>query len=315
MPKSIASPAPEDDHDDTELLQEICEKTTYAFSRWSEIRAQGDLNMRALSIIGPWPQEEIDQRDLSTNKRPHGHTDIISQYNERVKNQWRMNPRGVKVDQTGEGATDKTAELREARLREIAYHSQAKAARLCAFGNAVDRGYGVWEVYADYESPKTFKQQLCVGTIQNPNSVLVDPDTVKLDRSDMKFAIKLGKTMQEKEFKRKYKQARDLSSFSSELLGMAKPFTDGKTVTPAEYFRVVYTTKKLLKIEIVQGPERGKRQEICQEDLRDGLTVKGKFIVENGASVAAILESRDSEFPKVEKYITNGLQILKREVL
>lgn len=276
-------------------------------SRWNDIRNQGDLNMKALSIVGPWPQEELTARSQPENMRPHGHTDIISQYNNRVVNQWRMNPRGVKVDQSGAGATDQTAELRESRLREIAYASQAKAARLCAFQNAVDRGYGAWEVYAEYESPKTSRQRICVGAIQNPNSVLVDPDTAKLDRSDMKYAVKMGKVMTKAEFQRKYKQAKDISSFPVATLGLAKNFTDGKTVTPAEYFRVVTKDRVLLSLD--DGSE------VFQDELHPGLEVSGQSIMKNGQSIRTIMKQRDSETAEVQHFITNGLEILKRETL
>lgn len=292
---------------DSEILAELLERTSYALSKWADIRKQGDLNMRALSITGPWPEEELTARSQLENMRPHGHTDIISQYNNRVVNQWRMNPRGVKVDKAGEGADDKTAELRESRIREIAYASQAKAARLCAFQNAVDRGYGAWEVYAEYESSRTSKQRICVGAIQNPNSVLVDPDTAKLDRSDMKYAVKMGRTMPKAEFQRKYKQARDISSFPAEALGLAKQFTDGKTVTPAEYFRIVTKDRVLLTLD--DG------NEIFEDELRDGLVIQGEMILENGQPVRTIVKQRNSETPTVEHFITNGLEILKRETL
>lgn len=292
---------------DEEILSELLERTSYMLSRWNDIRRQGDLNMKALSIVGPWPEEELTARSQPENMRPHGHTDIISQYNNRVVNQWRMNPRGVKVDQSGSGATDQTAELREDRIREIAYASQAKAARLCAFQNAVDRGYGAWEVYAEYESPRTSRQRICVGAIQNPNSVLVDPDTAKLDRSDMKYAVKMGKVMTKAEFQRKYKQAKDISSFPPATLGLAKNFTDGKTVTPAEYFRVVTKDRVLLSLD--DGSE------VFQDELREGLEVSGKFIMENGRPLKVIVKQRDSETAEVQHFITNGLEILKRETL
>lgn len=305
MSKAIA--APEDDpQDDADIISELLERTAYMLSRWGDIRTEGDLNMRALSLEGPWPEAELTDR--KTRKIPHGHTDIISQYNNRVVNQWRMNPRGVKVDATGEGADDDTAELRESRLREIAYSSQAKAARLCAFQNAVDRGYGAWEVYAEYESHRSSKQKLCVGRIPNPNSVLVDPDTTKADRSDMQYAVKMGRPLSIATFKRKYPKARDIASFPPETIGLCRQFTDGKnTVTPAEYFRVVTTQTNLLTLS--DG------REICEDELAQGVTVSGDSLVQGERIIAQIVKQRETEKPAVEHFVTNGLEILKRATL
>lgn len=292
--------------DDQEILTELLERTAYMLSKWGDIRSEGDLNMKALSVEGPWPEEELKHR--KERKIPHGHTDIISQYNNRVVNQWRMNPRGVKVDPSGEGADEDTAELRESRLREISYSSQAKAARLCAFQNAVDRGYGAWEVYAEWESPKSFKQKLCIGRIPNPNSVLVDPDTTKADRSDMKYAVKMGQPMQIAAFQRKYPKARDISSFPPETLGLCRQFTDGRTtVTPAEYFRVTSKTTNLL--QLADG------RDVCEDELAETIKVSGQYLVQNGRRVAEIVRQRETEKPKVEQFVTNGLEILKRTTL
>lgn len=298
----------DDTQDDADILSELLERTAYMLSRWGDIRAEGDLNMEALSMKGPWPEAELLARSNKDNPRPHGHTDIISQYNNRVVNQWRMNPRGVKVDPTGEGADEKTSELRESRLREIAYGSQAKAARLCALQNAVDRGYGCWEAYADWVSPKSFKQTLVIGRIPNPNSVLVDPDTTKADRSDMQYALKMGRPMQIKAFKQKYPKARDIASFPPETLGLCKQFTDGKnTVTPAEYFRVVTTRTNLIQLK--DG------REICEDELAEGIKIAGKFLVRNGQRIEEIVKQRETEKPTVEHFVTNGLEILKRSKL
>lgn len=277
---------------DQEIISELLERTAYMVSRWGEIRAQGELNMMALSVIGPWPPEEYERR--IREKIPVGHTDIISWANDRTVNQFRQNPRGVKVDPTGEGADRKTAELRENRLREIAYQSQAKGARICCFQNMVDRGFGAWEIYAEYESPTSSRQTLCVGRIPNPNSVLVDPDTVKADRSDKKYAVKMGQTMPVAEFKRKYKNAKDISSFPEDVIGLAKHFTDGKTVTPAEYFRIVMTPDTLLTLET--------GEDILKSKLPEGFAGK-------------VAKSRPTETPRVEKFVTNGLEILSRSVL
>ena len=84
------------DSDEADILAELLERTKYCLQKWGDIRAEGDLNMAALSIEGPWPPEELEDR--KKRKVPHGHTDIVSQYNNRVVNQWRMNPRGVKVE-------------------------------------------------------------------------------------------------------------------------------------------------------------------------------------------------------------------------
>ncbi len=293
--------------DEAEILQELLDRTAYGVSRWADMRSEGELNMIALSIKGPWPEQEWDRRQAA--KIPHGHTDIISWANDRVVNQWRMNPRGVTVNPTGGDANEKTAELRESRLREIAYSSQAKGARICCFQNMVDRGYGAWEVYAEYESPSSSRQRLCVGRIPNPNSVIVDPDTTKADRSDKKWAIKMGQTMSEKAFKRKYPKAQDISSFPAEVLGLAgqyiKDAGDGRTVTPAEYFRIIEKADTVLTLENGEDVLKGK--------LKEGETL-GEQVFRNGQWFG-IKKQRETQIPQVQSFVTNGVQILSKAVL
>lgn len=289
---------------DDEILAEIIEQCGYMLQQWGSIREQGNLNMQALSIDGPIPPALRAERTKKENPRPCGHTDIISFANNRVVNQWRMNPRGVQVNQTGSGATKESAELRESRLREIAYSSQAKSARLNAFQNAVDRGYGHWEVYLEYESPRSSKQKICIGRIPNPNSVLIDPDTTKADRSDMKMAAKMGRKMRVEEFRRKYPNARDISSFPSDVLGLAHQFvsSDGKYVTPAEYWRVVTEEHTLLTLE--------NGDDVFADEVR----VEGETVATSDGSGLRIVKRRQSETAKVEHFVTNGLQILSRDI-
>lgn len=298
MPDDIAEVTPAKQTDD-EIIAEIIENCSYMRDRWADIREQGRLNMKCLSVEGLFPQGLIDDRNKKENPRPLDHTDIISFANNRVVNQWRMNPRGVQVNQTGQGATAETATYREERLREIAYSSQAKSARLCAFQNIVDRGYGAWEVYLDYESPRSSKQKICIGRIPNPNSVLIDPDTTKADRSDAKMAAKLGRKLTVAQFKRKYPKARDIGSFPPSVLGLANQFvsTDGKFVTPGEYWRVVPEEKRLLTLS--DGTD-------VLEDEADQVAIQ--------AAGLAVVSERKTEVSRVEHFITNGLDILSRDV-
>ena len=77
---------------DEELLKEMRERYDEAIEYWSPIWAQGDQDMRSLSVEGDWDPEARKDRDVA--KRPVTHTDIISQFNNRLVNQARMRKRG-----------------------------------------------------------------------------------------------------------------------------------------------------------------------------------------------------------------------------
>jgi len=165
---------------DDKLLRDMREKFTAWTQFWAENYKEGDRDMDCLSAEkGPWPQEEIDRRKKA--ERPVVHVDIDSQFNRRIVNQARLNPRGIVITPVGTEANDDTANMREDRIRQIDYDSMAVQARINAIQNAVDRGIGFYMVTTDFIRHDSFDQKIGTRQIPNSKSVILDPYAKEAD--------------------------------------------------------------------------------------------------------------------------------------
>ncbi len=295
------SDKPIPDSDDA-ILKELLERHKYALERWQPTRDEGDLNMDALSVEGGWP--DADRKVRKAEGRPCGHTDIISQFNNRVVNQGRMNKRGVKVVPKGASSNPDSAALREDRIRQIEEESDAAAARLTGLQNAVDRGYGHWWVRTEEVSPLSFDLRIVIDRCPNPDSTLIDPDCEKADFSDMRYAFR-HQIYTKDEFPDEFPDA-EIKSFASddERVKAAGSFITDKTVTVVEYWKVEKTHKKKYQIETIP-------QVVLEDDpLLEGSTIeKGVIRFPDGRSLQ-ILKEGTAVIKSVCQYVSNGVEIL-----
>ena len=298
---------------DDALLAEIRQFRDYSWQRSQKNRKEGDLDMKALSVVGPWPEAELAARKDTNNPRPHGHTDIISPYNNRVVNQARMNPRGVEVIPKGEGADKKTAERRESRLRGIDYESKAASADLTALQNAVDRGYGYERVDVEYESPRSRNLKIVVKRIPNPNSILDDPDCQEADRSDRKKLI-ATQWILDTEAKRRWKNLKDPKDFPQAFQDSGAAWLRPGSMLFAEFWKVHETEERVL---FFGGAVEG----VFESELeKQGLKlVKGEgegapdMVLNASGEPVPVEEERPGVSRKVMQYFTNGFQIFERK--
>lgn len=291
--------------DNDAILADLRETYDRYASKWREIYRQGTLDMECLSIMGPWPKSEREARADKDNPRPCDHFDIVSQQNNRVVNQVRMNKRAIKITPRGGGANDETAALREDRIRQIEYESKANRARLTAFQNAVDRGYGFYEIATDFISPSSMNQRIVYRRIPNPDSVLVDPDAQEADFSDMEGAFKV-EVMPHVTFRRRFPEA-TIQSFTADMMNTARPWINEHSVMVANYWCVKRHPMKLYEFAGMEKP-------IMHDDLMKSYpgakVMRGQLWVD-GEPVARLIKERESERKKVVKYLTNGVEILE----
>jgi hypothetical protein len=267
---------------DEALLKEIRERYQYFSDRWREAREERKLDMRYLSG-DPWEPE--DRKARKDAGRPCVNHDELNQYVNQAVNSIRQNKRAVKVEPAGNGTTDKSAELEQSLIRTAEYRSQAQAAYLTAYECALSGGYGYFRVSRRWKRGRTFEQELAVTPIENPDSVLYDPDCKQPDWSDPRAVFVLEPMLRE-DFKREYPKA-EVRDFSSEDMKAAPGWITDKHVLVAEYWRV--------------EPER----------LTLYLLDSGEVVDELPEGVTAVRQ-RSYERKKVVQYITNGVEILER---
>lgn len=289
------------------LLKEIRERFDRGFNAFSSIRSEGEKDMGYITGLGVWDDEDTRARtDSSGAKRPKLIFDEFRQYVNQVVNDVRMNEIAIQVDAAGNGASDKTARLRSDAIRAIQYDSQAQEAFTCGYENAVMRGYGVWRVSKQYKRG-SFDQELLVKRIQNPNSVVPDPDTKEANGADMRWCFVLD-TMTLADFRRKYPRA-EQKSFSQETMDSAPAWFKGEdSMQVAEYWVIETERRTLLAIDMVDGS----KQLVYQDELKEqGLIAgNGALFGPDNVQLGTIARTREEDVPKVVQYITNGVEIL-----
>ena len=296
------------------LLKEIRDDFDYFVQAWKEIREEGDRDMQCVSG-NPWDPKEKKLREA--NHRPMVVFDELNQYTNQVINDVRQNKRSVKVDPTGAGATDKTAEFRGNLIRQIEYGSKAQAVYATVAENAFQRSYGYARVSKRYVAPDSFDQELVISPINNPNSVWDDPDAKQRGRLDRKKLF-IVDTMRIPDFKKRFPKA-EVTSFSSEQIAELPLWIKDNFVQVAEAWRVEEESGTLLSLDIVGGLTVWE-DELGDAEIADGTVTLAKACdLGDGVSVPKgthkILNQveKPDRHRRVVQYITNGVEILEEK--
>ena len=290
---------------DEKLLKEIRDKFRIYSQFWRANYDEGDLDMDCISTkYGPWPADAIKEREDA--KRPIVHINITKQFLNRIVNQFRLNPRGIVITPSGSDANDETAEMREDRIRQIDYESQAVQARLNAAQNAVERGMGFYMVTTKDVRPDSFNKKIDTRQIPNPKSVLVDPYAKKPDWSDMKGAFVIDRIPWDTYSTDDRYEDAAIRSFSSEFtLDGGDLWMDDKSIQICEYWCVKIKKRKFLRLAMPEGPV-----EVFADEI-EGAKIKGDMLILPAGEAYRIERQKVAEMPTVKQYITNGFEVLE----
>jgi hypothetical protein len=274
--------------EDEEILIEVRDRFAYCEDQWQYIRQEAQTDMEYVSGNG-WPEKEKKKREDAS--RPCLSFDELGQYINQLINDVRQNKRAIRVVPRGNGANDKTAELRGNLIREIEYKSNAQTAYATAFESLCQRSYGYWKIVTCYCSEKGFDQEIRIKRIPNPDAVYFDPDCKEIDCSDAKYCYLLDQVPR-KEFKKRWPDA-DTHDFNDEQQSLAPQWIKENSIQVAEYWRVETRKRKLLMVDTSNGPAA-----MFDDELPDGEhDIQGE---------------REVEERTIMQYITNGVEILER---
>lgn len=212
-------------------LKEIIENYDYDVDMWTPIWAEGDIDVE-YACGNTW-----DIADLALRKgRLTLCLDQLSAPLNQAVNQMRRSKRAIKASPAGMGATSKTAELRENRIREIEYASHAQEAYTVAGENAFTRSYGFARIVAEFEDEQSRKKVLRIRAIPNPRQVVPDFDaesTCGRDWHHLTFVHEISK----RHFKREWPDAK-IQDFSPDVQGRAPRWIKDNRIQIAEYWEV-----------------------------------------------------------------------------
>jgi len=275
---------------DEDILSEMRKRWDYASTEWADIRKEGQTDMQYVAG-NPWTAK--DKRARKDAGRPCLALDELSQYVNQLVNDVRQNKRAIKVTPMGEGSNDATANLKEGLIRQIEYRSNAQQAYTTMFENTVQRSYGFLRVIPKYLRDDSFDQELLIEPVVNPDMVTVDPDALRADGSDMRYAwIRESRTLEE--FKREFPHAKTTDFGTYLSVPPYKAWVEADKVYISEYWRMRAKKRELLLLNTVEGPKQVFADELEQKPSKSN-----------------ILQSRRVDTMSVCKHITNGIEILE----
>ncbi len=229
---SDSQPVRKGDSGDDTLLREIREDYTYFRDYWKDNHDEARIDLRFISG-DPW--EPADREERKENGRPVLSPDELSQYQNATINNLRQNKRAIKVNPLGSGANDKDAESRSAIIRGIEYKSNAQSAYTNAFENEINCGMGFFRVTTKIISKDNEVEPRIKG-IDNPLSVLLDPNAKEADFSDQKRCFVMD-VMRQRDFAKKYPKAQK-RSFAADDISVAPDWFQAENILVAEYWRI-----------------------------------------------------------------------------
>lgn len=217
---------------DEDLLTEIREDFQYFRDFWRENHKEWKTDLKYVSG-DPWDEDARKERE--DNKRPVLSPDELGQYLNATINNLRQNKRAIKVIPKGSGANDQDAEHRSAIIKGIEYKSNAQSAYTNAFENAINCGMGFFRVTTKVIS-KENEVTPWIKIIENPLSVLLDPNAKEADFCDQKRCFVMD-VLRLRDFKKKYPKAQK-RSFDAEDIKTAPDWFVAENILVAEYWRI-----------------------------------------------------------------------------
>lgn len=288
---------------DSDILKELRDRKEAAEAGWLEIRTEAEKDM---AFVGgnPWTADDLKQR----KDRPTVAPEEMSQYRNQVINGLMANPRGMKFSPTGNGANDKGATFYMNKARETEYRSHAALAYITAAQNAIERSYGFVKLSTRYASPRSVNQEIWIEALPDPDLILIDPDAIAPDSSDMQFAFEMAWTSQS-EHKKKHGIRKDLGSYG----GSHKAWVQGDKILEGAYWTISTRKRKLLLVQ-PPAPQQPQRmvapQAVKQPDPMQVFEDELPALKRQYPGLKVVRELRDVDYPSVKSYFTNGIDIL-----
>ena len=170
-------------------------------------------------------REQYNRPVITVNRLP--------QFVRQVTGDMRMNPVAIHVSPVDDDRDIAKAEIFEGIIRSIEYASGAINVRAHAFEGSAGIGIGHYRVNTKYVDGTVDQQDIVLERILNHLSVVWDPGSVKIDRSDARYCF-LTDTMPRRSFEAKYPKAK-AEDFPREML---EYWAEGDKVRVAEFWHL-----------------------------------------------------------------------------
>ena len=224
-----------------------------------------------------WDSEIKAQRKgrpcLTINKLPAN--------SDKVEGELRQNKIAIKTIPWNGPASGSTAKVIDGIIRNIEEISDAQYHYVTAGVGAANAGKGVLRVYTRYIDDDTFDQELRIMAVDNPLSVVWDPEAKMPDKSDANYAFVFD-TITREEYKRRYPKKTPIE-FTKDAPKKIENWSRADDVSIAEYFLKVPVEKTLYQIKLLDGSmdvvdEVPEGVEIVKERKMDGFKIEWRLI-------------------------------------
>lgn len=236
-----------------------------------------------------WPFTVEEER--KKDGRPMLTINLLRKFVKQVVGDQLKNTPGIKIRPFEDGDIE-TARIYTGLIRHIRNTSQAKDAHDTAFKYAVAGNVGYIRVKTEYADGDTFDQDVSIGRVADPMSVLLDPDHRESNGADARYAF-VFEEMEKATFKLEYPNAEVVSiAKDRQHEAYAKWYHDA-TVTVAEYWTREPKKKEIALVRTALDTEA------VVMDLKD--------VPED----ARILKQRTVTTYEVNQYVISGAEVLE----
>ncbi len=273
------------------------ERYSQMLDNWSVNRTSFVDDLRFGRLGEQWPDDV--KQDRIRAGRPcltiNGLPTIIRQ----VVNDARQNRPSIDVKPVDGGADIRTANIFGGLIKNIEYVSNADVAYDTAIDFAVSGGFGFWRVDVDYAGPRSFDTEIRINRIENPLTVLWDPQSKAADSSDWKDAFISDMWLKEA-FEKAYPGA--VCSSFGDAEDYDEPWWDDSSdmVRVAEYFfreEVMIDLVKMSNGMIFDGDKLADDEQLRAMLDAQGVTVVGQ---------------REALDYKVQHWLMSGAEVLEK---
>ena len=192
----------------------------------------------------------------------------------------------------------KTAEAREALVKDITLSSDSKVIYQIGFQCSLIGGYGSWYVDTEYENPQSFDQVIRIKQLPIPTRCFWDPSAMhpnKIDGEFSGFKVRMSRV----KFKSLY-GTRIEKNITPDNLDSTNFYNDDDSITVFHYFHRKCEAFKLYKLsndETIDEDEFDELQRI-EVDSKEMLVHKGMIVT--------VVNDRESYDYKVMHYVYAG---------
>jgi hypothetical protein len=278
------------------IVEEVREhiQDVYEFERDNRREAQTDLQF----LSGDqWPAAA---KAIRGNTRPMLTINQLPQFVRQVTNPTREANIAIKVAPVDDDTDPQLAKTYDGLIKQIEDRSTAKTVYVWGNEQQCNCGIGWWQVKTQYVDDASFDQEIILERIENPLSVYCDAAAVKPDRSDA-MRIAVVEKWPRKTFKKKWPKASEQGVDAPEVTqngvtGSSFAWSTKDTIAVAMYFRKVPVTKQLA---------------LTQSGETIDITGKGEAELGQLDEQDPILQVREVETYRIEKYLVSGVEVLE----